>query len=67
MDNMGGIWNILREQTDLKNHEKKHLGDQAVINSYALMFLTGTNLELNPISDVTYFWWPFQIIFETKK
>ena len=59
---MGGIWNILGEQTDLKN-EKKYLGDQTVINSYVKMLSTVNNLELNPISYVIS---GDQFILETK-
>ena len=50
------VWKIWEEfETFLENKQiskmrKKHLGDQIVINSYVYMFLTVTNLELNPIS-----------------
>ena len=65
VENMGGIWNILGEQTDLKN-EKKHLGDQIVINSYVYMFF---NCDQSWIKSylLCYFWRPFPIILETKQ
>ena len=47
-----GEFETFLENKQISKMRKKHLGDQIVINSYVYMFLTVTNLELNPISYV---------------